>query len=189
LTGLGVFLFWITRTGMKLSASAPITKELADETEVHLDARWTALWLVIGFITLLAGAQLLVNGAEYLARLFGLSELVIGATVIAVGTSLPELAVSAISALKGDTSIAVGNIIGSNVFNLLAVVGAAGLVHPATLDPSVLTLHYPVMIVFTIALLRIAYNPFGKTGLGRIMGFCLLASFLVYQGVLLTGMG
>jgi cation:H+ antiporter len=188
LAGLGVFLFWMTRTGMKLSVRDPEANELLDEADADMGVGRATLWLFVGFITLVAGAQLLVNGAEYLARLFGLSELVIGATVVAVGTSLPELAVSAVGALKGNSSIAVGNVIGSNVFNLLAVVGVAGLVHPAKLDPSALTLHYPVMIVLTIALLRIAYNPLGKTGLGRIMGFCLLASFFVYQGVLLTGM-
>jgi len=145
------------------------------------------LWLLVGFGALLLGADLLVEGASSLARSFGVSDLVIGLTVVAIGTSLPELAVSVVAALRGDSSIAVGNVIGSNVFNLTAVVGAAGLVHPAVLDPSVLTLHYPVMIVFTIALLRIAYNPFGKTGLGRVMGGCLLAAYIAYQAIVLTG--
>ena len=138
---------------------------------------------------MLLGADLLVKGAESLALKMGISELVIGLSIVAIGTSLPELAVSVVAALRGDTSIAIGNVIGSNVFNLLAVVGAAGLVRPTELDPSVLTLHYPVMIAFTVALLRIAYNPFGSTGIGRFMGFCLLAAFLAYQTMLLTGGG
>jgi cation:H+ antiporter len=187
LSGLAIFLVWIARMGLQLSAADPLAAELAHEAPHKLSRGQAGLWLVIGLVALLAGANLLVINAENLARYFGITDLVIGLTIVAIGTSLPELAVSIVSALKGDTGIAIGNIIGSNVFNLLAVVGAAGLIHPASLDPSILTLHYPVMIVFTVVLLRIAYNPFGKTGLGRIWGFCLLASFLAYQTILLTG--
>ncbi len=187
LSGLAIFLIWVTRMGLQLSPADTFATELAHEAPHILSRGQAGLWMVIGFVALLAGANLLVVSAETLAREFHISELVIGLTIVAVGTSLPELAVSIVSALKGDTGIAIGNIIGSNVFNLLAVVGAAGLVHPTRLDPSVLTLHYPVMIVFTIVLLRIAYNPFGKTGLGRFWGVCLLASFLAYQTILLTG--
>jgi cation:H+ antiporter len=186
LTGLVVFLFWMTRTGIKLT-SDPLDTEIEDEFNIHLDLRPAILWLLVGFLALILGANLLVTGAEFLARTWGLSELVIGATIVAVGTSLPELAVSVVSAYRGDTSIAIGNVIGSNVFNLLAVVGVAGLVNPSEVDDTVLTLHYPVMILLTIALLRIVYNPFGKKGLGRLMGFGLLTSFLAYQGFLLSG--
>jgi cation:H+ antiporter len=187
LTGLVVFLFWMTRTGIKLNASDPLDAEIEDELNLHLDLRPAILWLLVGFLALILGAKLLVTGAEFIAQTLGLSELVIGATIVAVGTSLPELAVSVVSAYRGDTSIAIGNVIGSNVFNLLAVVGVAGLIHPAAVDESILTLHYPVMILLTIALLRIAYNPFGEKGLGRLMGFCLLTTFLAYQGFLLSG--
>jgi cation:H+ antiporter len=187
MSGLVVFLVWMTRMGIRLNASDPLTAELTDEVPTDLSWGKAGLWIVVGFGALLLGATLLVNGAENIAQFMGISDLVIGLTIVAIGTSLPELAVSVVSALKGDTGIAVGNIIGSNVFNLLAVVGVAGLINPIELDPSVLTLHYPVMIVFTIVLLRIAYNPFGKAGLGRIMGFCLLAAFLAYQTILLTG--
>jgi cation:H+ antiporter len=186
LTGLVVFLFWMTRTGIKLT-SDPLHTEIEDEFNIHLDLRPAIFWLLVGFLALILGANLLVTGAEFLARTWGLSELVIGATIVAVGTSLPELAVSVVSAYRGDTSIAIGNVIGSNVFNLLAVVGIAGLVNPSEVDGSVLTLHYPVMILLTFALLRIVYNPFGKQGLGRLMGFSLLTAFLAYQGFLLSG--
>ncbi|MCP4001798.1 MAG: calcium/sodium antiporter [Gammaproteobacteria bacterium] len=189
--GLIIFLGWVTRTGMRLSTSDPLaselTQELTSELPTQLSWKTAGLWLILGLTTLLIGANLLVAGAENLAVRMGISELVIGLTIVAVGTSLPELAVSVISALKGETGIAIGNIIGSNVFNLLAVVGVAGLIHPIQLDPSVLTLHYPVMAVFTLVLLRLAYNPFGTAGLGRITGFCLLAAFFAYQTTLLTG--
>lgn len=188
LSGLLVFLLWMTRTGMRMSQeNDPVTAELAEELPVDMRAGPATLWLIVGFAALLIGANLLVTGAESLARAFGVSDLVIGLTIVAVGTSLPELAVSVVAAWRGDASIAVGNIIGSNVFNLLAVVGVAGLVRPAALDNAVLTVHYPVMIVFTLALLRIAYNPFGQTGMGRGMGGVLLLGFLAYQTALLTG--
>ncbi|MGI9290970.1 MAG: calcium/sodium antiporter [Gammaproteobacteria bacterium] len=187
LIGLMVFLYWMTRTGIKMNSGDLSDQDLEEDVNIHLDLRPAILWLIVGFLTLIFGAQLLVNGAEFVARELGLSEVVIGATIVAVGTSLPELAVSVVSAYKGHPGIAIGNVIGSNVFNLLAVVGVAGLVNPATLDSSILTLHYPVMIIFTFALLRIAYNPFGKKGMGRLMGFCLLAGFIGYQLMLFTG--
>jgi cation:H+ antiporter len=187
IAGLVIFLIWMTRMGIRLNTSDSIAAELVDELPPKLSWGKAGLWIAVGFVALLVGATLLVDGAENIAQYLGISELVIGLTIVAVGTSLPELAVSVISALKGDTGIAIGNVIGSNVFNLLAVVGIAGLINPIALDSSVLSLHYPVMILFTLVLLRIAYNPFGKGGLGRIMGFCLLTAFLAYQATLLTG--
>jgi cation:H+ antiporter len=145
------------------------------------------LWLLIGLLVLLGGANLLVVNVADLARGIGVSELVIGLTVVAIGTSLPEFAVSVVSAIRGSAGLAIGNIIGSNIFNLLAVVGVAGLVHPDALDPSVLRVHYPLMFMFTLALLPIAYNPFGKRGFGRATGIILLAAFIAYQAVLLRG--
>jgi cation:H+ antiporter len=146
-----------------------------------------AVYVVVGLAILLAGAELLVTGAESMARRFGISELVIGLTIVAIGTSLPELAVTVVSALRGDSDIAVGNVIGSNIFNLLAVIGFAGAVGPAALDPSVLLIHCPIMLAFTLIPLRLAYNPFGKPGLGRGTGLALVVAFLAYQALLLSG--
>jgi cation:H+ antiporter len=163
-----------------------IVEEISDELPKDMSVARACLWLAIGFVTLLVGAELLVKGAENLAHTFGLSDLVIGLTVVAVGTSLPELTVTLVSARKGDTGIAVGNVIGSNVFNLLAVVGVAGWINPAALDVSIRTFHYPVMIGFTVPLLLLAYNPFGNKGLSRGMGFILVAAFCIYQAMLLN---
>ena len=138
---------------------------------------------LIGFLLLYFGAEWLVKGSSSLARSLGVTPIVIGLTVVAFGTSAPELVVSLISSIKGKSMIAVGNVVGSNVFNLLAVVGAAGIAGPGPLDPDVLSLHYPVMLLFTVALLRLTYNPFGRPGMGRGMGFILLAGFLGYQAV------
>jgi len=187
LTGLALFLGWMTRLGLTMSAASdPIVEEMADEIPQGITIGRACLWIAVGFVTLLVGAELLVTGAANLALAFGLSELVIGLTVIAIGTSLPELAISLIAALKGDTGIAVGNVIGSNVFNLLAVVGVAAWISPADLDVSIRTFHYPVMIGFTVPLMLIAYNPFGNKGLSRGMGCILLAAFCAYQVILLS---
>jgi cation:H+ antiporter len=187
LTGLVVFLAWMTRLGLSLSAAAdPIVKEISDEIPQNITLGWACLWIAVGFATLLVGAELLVTGAESIAQRYGLSELVIGLTVIAIGTSLPELAISVVAAIKGDTGIAVGNVIGSNVFNLLAVMGIAGWISPTDLDISIRTIHYPVMIAFTVPLLLIAYNPIGNKGLSRGMGFVLVAAFCAYQAFLLS---
>jgi cation:H+ antiporter len=179
---LGVFLIWTTYQGKRDAAPTEAISEIQ-----NMSFGTCAIWLVIGFAILLIGANLLVTGAESLARTFGVSELVIGLSVVAIGTSLPELAISIISVFKNESGIAVGNIIGSNVFNLLAVIGVAGVIHPAALDPSVLQLHYPVMMVLTLTLLRIAYNGLGNAGMGRFAGFVLLGSFVTYQAVLLSG--
>jgi len=184
---LVIFIAWITILAMRHGAeSERIAQEISEEIPHDMSIGLASLWIVVGFGALIIGAQLLVNGAENLAQAFQLSDLVIGLTIVAVGTSLPELAVSVVSAIKGESGIAVGNILGSNVFNLLAVVGIAGWINPTTLETSILSFHYPVMIAFTMPLLLIAYNPFGPNGLSRTMGFILLAGFFTYQIVLLS---
>lgn len=116
-------------------------------------------FILAGLALLLLGSKWLVNGAVDLAKLLGLSELVIGLTVLAVGTSLPELATSLIAAWKGERDIAVGNIVGSNIFNLLCVLGLAGLVSPLPIpiDPDALNFDFPVMLAVTIACLPIFF--------------------------------
>lgn len=186
LCALAAFLIWMTWLGLRLGAeSDPIVEEISDEIPTDMTLARSLIWLAIGFGILLLGSELLVTGAESLARRFGVSNLVIGLTVVAIGTSLPELAVSVVSALKGDTGIAVGNVIGSNVFNLLAVVGIAGWIRPADLQPTILSIHYPVMIAFTLPLLLIAYNPFGSKGIGRGTAFTLLAAYFGYQSLVI----
>jgi cation:H+ antiporter len=187
LTGLVIFLAWMTRLGLSLSAAAdPSIQEISDEIPQDMAPGWACLWIAVGFATLLVGAELLVAGAESIAQRYGLSELVIGLTIIAIGTSLPELAISVVAAIKGNTGIAVGNVIGSNFFNLLAVMGIAGWISPTDLDISIRTIHYPVMIAFTVPLLLLAYNPIGNKGLSRGMGFVLVLAFCAYQAFLLS---
>lgn len=146
--------------------------------------------LVAGLALLVGGANLLVEGAVELARAFGLSELVIGLTVIAIGTSLPELATSLIAVLKGERDIAVGNIVGSNLFNLLCVLGLTALVSPRAVPvaSNALAFDFPVMIAVAIACLPIFFNGYR---INRWEGALFVSYYLFYMLYLImsqTGM-
>ena len=140
--------------------------------------------LLSGLVLLLISAQVLVWGATEIATLMGISELVVGLTVVAIGTSLPELAASVTSALKGHHDIALGNVVGSNIFNLLAVLSMPGLVAPGALDGTVITRDYPVMLGFTLFIA--AWAVFGKKPkfIGRFSGALLLLAYCAYVGFL-----
>jgi cation:H+ antiporter len=179
---LALVLYWLVVLGSRSGASDPIALDYATEIPKDLPMRRAMLWLAVGLVVLLSGSHLLVWGAQNLAIEFGVSELVIGLTVVAIGTSLPELAVSVVSAFKGEHDMAIGNIIGSNLFNSLAVVGIAGIIHPATFDRELLTAHLPVMIGFTLALFLMTYNFGGNSRIRRLEGAMLLVTFFCYHG-------
>jgi cation:H+ antiporter len=146
--------------------------------------------LLIGLALLVGGANLLVTGAVQLARIFGLSELVIGLTVIAIGTSLPELATSLIAVIKGERDIAVGNIVGSNLFNLLCVLGLTALVSPNAVPvaSNALVFDFPVMIAVAFACLPIFFNGYR---ISRWEGALFVSYYLLYTLYLImsqTGM-
>ena len=130
LTGLVIVMIWLARLGMRSAATDPMAADYAAEIPEHVRMRVAIFWLLVGLGTLLLGAELLVDGAIEIARTLGVSEVVIGVTLVAIGTSLPELAASVMSALKGEPDIAIGNVIGSNMFNLLPVLSLPGLIAP-----------------------------------------------------------
>ncbi|HUH00186.1 MAG TPA: calcium/sodium antiporter [Gammaproteobacteria bacterium] len=183
---LVLLLYWLVVLGSRSGASDPIALEYATEIPADLPMRKALTWLAVGLVALLGGANLLVWGAQNLAVAFGVSELVIGLTVVAIGTSLPELAVSIVSAFKGEHDLAIGNIIGSNLFNSLAVVGIAGIIHPAVFERELLTAHLPVMIGLTLVLFLMTYNFGSNSRIQRIEGAFLLGAFLCYHGWLVT---
>src|SRR5690606_38343024 len=163
-------------------AEAPVREQQAAPTRLS----WVkdTLLILVGLGLLVAGAHWLVLGATDLARALGLSELVIGLTVVAVGTSLPELATSLLAACKGQRDIAVGNIVGSNIFNLLAVLGLASLVapQPISFSPNALAFDFPVMIAVAVACLPIFFSGHR---INRWEGLLFLAYYLAYTGYLL----
>jgi cation:H+ antiporter len=123
----------------------------------------------------------MVNGGIDVARRMGISELVLGVTVVAVGTSLPELAVAIAGSLKAESDLVIGNVLGSNIFNLLAVIGIAGAIRPHEFDDGVLTLHFALLSILTLGVFLLAYNRRTRVQLTRSSGGVLLATFLIYQ--------
>ena len=181
LTGLIIVMVWLARLGTRSAANDPISRDFEAEIPTDVSMKMAVVWLVVGLGTLLIGAELLVNGAIGVATLLGISEVVIGILVVALGTSLPELAVSLASALKGEYGLAIGNIVGSNIFNLLAVIGVAATIAPAALPPTVLSLHIFVMVAFTLVLFAMTYDYDERSELSRLEGLALLAAFLAYD--------
>ncbi|MFV0432082.1 MAG: calcium/sodium antiporter [Alphaproteobacteria bacterium] len=138
-------------------------------------------WLIVGLLLLIISSRLLVWGAVDIAHSLGVSDMIIGLTIVAVGTSLPELASSVIAARKGEHDIALGNIIGSNLFNSLAVVGIAGVIHPFTVGKETLLRDMTIMTALTLSLFAIGYGFRGLQGrISRIEGGLLLLSYTAY---------
>ena len=141
-----------------------------------------AMWVVIGLIVLPLAADVLVDNAVIIAQYFGMSDLVIGLTIIAVGTSLPELAASLAGVMKGEDDMAVGNIIGSNVFNILAVMGIPGILNPSILSEYAMGRDFWVMLAVSLLLVVMALGK--SRSVNRIEGGILFTIFAVYQGYL-----
>ena len=186
LTGLVIVMVWLARLGMRSAANDPIAMDYEAEIPSDVSTPMAIAWLIIGLGTLLVGAELLVDGAIGIAKILGVSEVVIGITIVAFGTSLPELAVSLASAIKGEYGLAIGNIVGSNIFNLLAVIGVAATIAPSALAPSVLSLHIFVMVAFTLVLFAMTYDYDGKAQLSRLEGLALFIAYIAYDGYVIA---
>ncbi|MEZ9700260.1 calcium/sodium antiporter [Vibrio sp. 10N.261.46.E12] len=145
-----------------------------------------AMWVVIGLIILPLAADMLVDNAVTIAKYFGMSDLVIGLTIIAVGTSLPELAASLAGVMKGEDDMAVGNIIGSNVFNILAVMGIPGILNPSILSEFAMGRDFWVMLGVSLLLVVMALGK--SRSVNRIEGGILIVTFVAYQSYLLMNM-
>ena len=180
LTGLAIVMIWFVRLGIRSAANDPIKMDYEAEIPDDVSNKMAILWLIVGLGTLLVGAEWLVNGATSVATSIGVSDVVIGITIVAFGTSVPELAVSLVSALRGEYGLAIGNIVGSNIFNLLAVIGVAATIQPSTVAPSVLSIHIFVMVAFTLVLFAMTYDYDGKAMLSRLEGIALLAAYAAY---------
>jgi cation:H+ antiporter len=178
---LVVVMYWVASLGLRTRASDPMRSEFDSSVPHDVSTARSFGWLVLGLLMLLLSSRVLVWGAVNIAQSIGISDLVIGLTIVAVGTSLPELAASVASALRNQHDIAIGTIIGSNMFNLLAVLGIVGIVRPGAFPAEVLTRDYPAMIGLTLALFAMAYG-FRKPGqVNRLEGGVLLACFVGYQ--------
>ncbi|EGW54623.1 calcium/sodium antiporter [Candidatus Endoriftia persephonae] len=188
LGGLVLLLAWMIHTARTGSASDPMVGEFDAEIPHDMPTKMALLWLALGLMALLISSRMLVWGAVNIATAFGISDLVIGLTIVALGTSLPELAASITSALKGEDDLAIGNVVGSNLYNLLAVLCLPGLLAPGPFDPAALTRDQPMMLGLTVALFALGYS-FGKNGrLTRFEGLLLVAAFVGYQLFIFNGL-
>ncbi|MDG3084765.1 calcium/sodium antiporter [Vibrio hannami] len=158
------------------------------ESEIPDDVSTTkaSVWVIVGLVLLPLAADLLVENAVHIAKYFGMSDLVIGLTIIAIGTSLPELAASLAGVLKGEDDMAVGNIIGSNVFNILAVMGIPGILNPSTLSAHAMGRDFWVMLVVSLLLVLFALGK--SRSINRIEAGIFFISFVAYQIYLFINM-
>lgn len=182
MVGLVVMVVSVVRIGMRSSASSdPLSSEFAEEMPAAMSTGRALMWLFLGIAVMVASSRLLVHGAVEIATFFGVSDLVIGLTIVAIGTSMPELMASVMSAIKKEHDIAIGNVIGSNMFNLLGVLALPGLISPGIFDSGVLSRDLPWMIALTAAMFAMAYGFRGRPGhINRLEGGILVAAFCVY---------
>ncbi|KGJ97760.1 calcium/sodium antiporter [Pseudoalteromonas sp. SCSIO 43095] len=167
----------------------PFVSEACDEVPDNVPTKKAVFWLVVGMILLPVSSHFLVGSAVDIAKYFGLSDLVIGLTIIAIGTSLPELAASIAGVLKNEDDLALGNIVGSNIFNILAVLPLAGLINPSVIDASVANRDVIIMIGATLALIAMSLNFRGQRRINRIEGGLLIVAFMIYQGYIFSQVG
>jgi cation:H+ antiporter len=180
----GGLMTWAVWQGFR-SNGDPLSADVRQELQIQDMSLGRALiWLAVGLVFLIGSSRLLVWGAVEIAHAFGVSDLIVGLTIIALGTSLPELASSIAACRKGEDDIALGNVLGSNLFNTLAVIGIAGSIHPMDVEPAVMSRDMPVMIGLTLSLFLIGYG-FRKPGrITRRAGIALLACYVGYNAFL-----
>lgn len=169
-------------------------KQSKDKTTIDIDPALlkkkepigkSVFYLVLGLVLLVISSRVLVFGAVSIAKFFGVSDLLIGLTIVAIGTSLPELASSIAAARKNESDLVLGNILGSNLFNTLAVVGIAGVISPMQVDSEIIYRDLPVMTLLTVLLIPMAFRRQKESHLNRLSGGILLVSYLAYLGYLI----
>ena len=181
---LVLLMWWITRQGIRNQSDDALTDEYIEELPDIMPISHALFWLIAGLVLLTVSSKILVWGAVNIATSLGVSELIIGLTVIAIGTSLPELAASITGALKNEHDIAIGNVVGSNLFNTLGVLAIPGLMAPSTLVEGVLERDIPIVFILTILLFVMAYGFRARGRINRFEGGLLLSAFIAYQMLL-----
>lgn len=185
-SGLIAFLYFSVRWARSESPDTALVKELeAPAVESHLSTPKAWGWTLLGLAMLAGGSEALVRGAVSIAETLGMSQTLIGLTIVAVGTSLPELATSITAAMKGESDIAVGNVVGSNIFNALGILGISAMMRPLP-TASFSLIDLGVMLGFTILMLPMAHND---RRILRWEGFLLLSGYLAYMAWLVLGIG
>ncbi len=183
--GFAIVLALMIKAGRQASPETdPLAEEFEHELSAPMQLTKAVLWLLVGLALLVGSSKLIVWGASGVARGLGVSDVVIGLTIVAVGTSLPELAASVMSVLKKEPDIAIGNVLGSNMFNLLPVLALPGLISPGPVPQIILNRDYPVMVALSVLFLAAAYGWRGPGRITRLEGIVLLCCFVGYQATL-----
>ena len=179
---LAVIMVWSIRQGLSKKRDS-LAADMTDELKAHaMPLKKAIIYLVAGLIVLVVSSRVLVWGAVDIATAMGISDTIIGLTIVALGTSLPELAASIAALRRGEHDLIVGNVIGSNLFNTLGVVGIASAIHPMTVATEIINRDFFVMTLLTFALFAFAYR-FKKDGrLNRIQGGLFFIAYLSYMG-------
>lgn len=179
-------LIWMVHSNKSIASDDPLSEEINQELGAipkHSKTR-AFMYLFGGLIFLIISARMMVWGAVEIAEFFEVPDLIIGLTIIAIGTSLPELAAAITAALKNEVDMLIGNILGSNLFNILAVLAIPSILAPSLIDMEVLQRDYPIMLAFTVAMVLVAIPRKGNASISRIEGFLLLALFVGYLTLL-----
>jgi cation:H+ antiporter len=178
------FIGGLSWMAFNMDKDDPLCFETEEEIPSNVPTRKAIMWLLVGLVMLPLSAHFMVDSAVIIAKFFGLSDLVIGLTIIAIGTSLPELAACIAGVLKNEDDLALGNIIGSNIFNILAVLAMPGLIAPGAIDPSAASRDIYTMLALVILLIAFSFNFRGKRRINRWEGGGLIICFVIYQFIL-----
>jgi len=178
-----IVMTWMIRANKNVNPNDPLAEETIAELKdlPKLSNQKALIFLLLGLVILMISAKMMVWGAVEIAQFFHVPEMIIGLTIVAIGTSLPELAAAITAAKKGEADLMIGNILGSNLFNLLAVMSMPALISPSVIDNATLLLDYPIMLALTLAMLLVALPRKGKAVITKTEGYILLISFLGYM--------
>jgi len=183
IAGLIAMLWWLSQLGMQ-DRNDPLEQEYSQAISEDMTMAVSVTWFMIGLVLLIGSSRIVVWGSVEIAHFFGISDLVIGLTIIAIGTSLPELMASIMSVRKGEDDLAIGNVIGSNMFNILAVLSMPALIAPQSFAVDALNRDFPIMVGFTVLLLLMARGFRNRGKLSRVDGAILSAAFAAYLSLL-----
>ncbi|GKT12489.1 MAG: cation:H+ antiporter [Thiomicrorhabdus sp.] len=173
---------WMIKANKSIDPADPMANETISEVDSHpgLSMKKSIIYLIGGLVILMVSAKMMVWGAVEIAHAFEVPEVIIGLTIIAIGTSLPELAAAISAARKNEADLMIGNIVGSNMFNILAVLAVPALLAPSVLNKDILSLDMPIMLLFTFIMLIFALPRKGKAVISSAKGFLLTFGFVAY---------
>lgn len=188
--GFAVYIIGLLVLTLRRAKTAPVDDPMILEAEQEVpegvSTGAAVIWLLLGMVALPLSAHFLVDSSVFIAKAFGVSDLVIGLTIIAIGTSLPELAASIMSIIKKEDDLALGNIIGSNIFNILAVLSIPAIIAPGAIDENVATRDSPYMLAVTLLLFILCFSRRKGFRITRMKGLAMLATFIAYQLLLFS---